>query len=113
MADEFGIDELHLGVPFDVSAYDPEIRVAAEAPRISRRIPYPRNWALTKTEDEEEKTFPLDTDIEIKNWVNIYSESAIGNYPSEIKNSFTCDWLYKGIVIDANGRVASMLLCPR
>jgi MoaA/NifB/PqqE/SkfB family radical SAM enzyme len=106
-AKEIGIDEINLATPFDVSAADPEITIPAEVKSLSKRISFLRNWnnSSDKWEKESHNNVELNYQPE-KTWttlLNSFPQNELSK--SEPENKYTCEWLYKNIVMDAHGNI--------
>jgi MoaA/NifB/PqqE/SkfB family radical SAM enzyme len=108
MARQLGVNVFRVVNPFDVRWDDPEVRVANVKGRV-RRLNWPspgnlpRNW----------NPFPdkVDGDTIARAFESPWSQPAAGGAPPS--SGHTCHWLYKNMVMDANGRIMPCCGAPR
>jgi|GEM_PF-1489470 len=109
IADELGIDEIYFTDPFDVSWSDPEIVLAKDAAKYKRRVPFYRKYNGVIMENGKDVIYCNNE----KTWKQKLKETGELNFNEEIRKDLpVCDWLYKGVVIDANGRVLPCCSAP-
>lgn len=109
MAEDIGVDEIMFAVPYDVQYGDPTIKVYDKAPGgfAFKRPSSGVNIGLEKMTDN------ISLDIE-----KAFGEKWSSRLPSAPKSLFkrnsgsTCKWLYKTIVMDANGRILPCCYVP-
>jgi len=107
MARNLGVDRFRVAIPFDVSWDDPSIRPAAVTPYLKRLdcstlARAPENWnpfpdALESAAIEEAFSQPFRTH----------------DASSQPNPGRTCHWLYKNMVMDAQGRILPCCGAPR
>jgi pyruvate-formate lyase-activating enzyme len=100
IARKVGVDVFRVVRPFDVSWDDPNIRPAAVAPCVKRL-----NWNSVSGPAGNWNLFPHDLEAER---IGIAFERGFEGGSSSgrtVGSGHTCHWLYKNIVMDANGRI--------
>ena len=126
MAPELGVDELHLMRPFAVAWDDPEV-IALETARdqqifLKHAFDTGKRWTQAHspgTPASLHRESTIDTLYRTK-WYDQYTslEGQFARTPENEKKqtdtvTSTCPWLYKGIVMDALGRVLPCCGAPR
>ena len=114
-AKALGVDQFTVEPPFDVSWDDPGVRPAA--------VP-PMNVELDSgTEDKLSKNWDVQLDeiaaqtIE-REFETSWAAKLAEQYPAradqpKVRSEHTCHWLYKNMVMDANGRIIPCCAAPR
>jgi MoaA/NifB/PqqE/SkfB family radical SAM enzyme len=108
-AKELGVDQFMVATPFDVSWDDPEVRISTTTK--------PETYDLNPHIGEDlQRNFghkPVDNAATVidRAFVSSWSDTPTSsNAPSE--SAHTCSWLYKNMVMDANGRVMPCCSAP-
>jgi MoaA/NifB/PqqE/SkfB family radical SAM enzyme len=111
LAEELGVDEINFGVPFDVSLFDPGITIPPDAESLSGRLAFPKNSAGSNA--SERACFEMETEpeIEFNNWEKKFDNNSHEGFYQAGKTG-ACDWLYKGMAMDANGKILPCCMAP-
>lgn len=100
MARKLGVNVFRVVRPFDVSWDDPEIRPAEVKPYVKRL-----DWSSISNAPGNWNPFPHDLEAEriTSAFEGGFEEPPAGEDPAVSRH--TCHWLYKNMVMDANGRI--------
>ncbi len=111
IAREIGVDQFAVETPFDVTWDDPRVRPASGVrpfclelePGVESKLSGNCNFQLSGTAAETiERAFG-------RGW----SGSVNASWEPELVSEHTCSWLYKNMVMDANGRIIPCCASPR
>lgn len=108
MARELGINQFRVVNPFDVTWDDPEIRPASVKGGV-RRL----DWLSIAGQPENWNPFPdsVDRCAITRAFESPWNQKEANEPPPS--SGHTCHWLYKNIVMDANGRIMPCCGGPR
>jgi MoaA/NifB/PqqE/SkfB family radical SAM enzyme len=108
MARQLGVNVFRVVNPFDVGWDDPEIRPAAVKAGV-RRL----DWLSMANQPTNWNPFPdsVDGQAILQAFENPRNEQVAGDSPPS--SGHTCHWLYKNMVMDANGRIMPCCGAPR
>jgi len=106
MARDLGLDQFRVVHPFDVTWDDPQIRPAAVKPRVELL-----NWHAASNLPENWNPFPSDLDADAIG--RAFADPWKPGVPAVRSSGHTCHWLYKNMVMDANGRIMPCCGAPR
>jgi len=113
LAEELGVDEINFGVPFDVSLFAPDITIPPDAGRLAGRIAFPQNMPEFNSASFSQAAMEAEPEIEFNNWGGKFDND---NYEGFLRagepGMVTCDWLYKGMAMDANGKILPCCMAP-
>ncbi|MDP3552446.1 radical SAM/SPASM domain-containing protein [Methylocystis sp.] len=106
LAKNIGLDEIHVGPPFDVSWDDPNIKCAESkhagfhifTEDVTRTGPFPDAERLENYKELVNRDFDL-------GWMGRINAKNIKDEMPAARQTKTCDWLYYSITVDANERV--------
>ena len=109
-ARELGVDQFVVETPFDVSWDTAGVRVSKFPPVRYELIRDPEsalreNFAADVGEDEVDRLFS-------RGWA-VGARAGVEESRADRKPAHTCNWLYKNIVMDANGRILPCCGAPR
>lgn len=111
-AKELGVDQFAVETPFDVSWDTPAVRVSG--------VPAANYELTTNTESALENNFAaklaeIPIDDVAREFSRSWAEDARGALPQDPqrRSAHTCNWLYKNMVMDANGRILPCCGAPR
>jgi MoaA/NifB/PqqE/SkfB family radical SAM enzyme len=114
-ATELGVDQFTVETPFNVSWDVPEIRVSKTVPAANYELNLGTGSALSGNFDFPSTKIAQET-IEREfatGWAEAgAAESGQGDEAST-RSGHTCSWLYKNMVMDANGRILPCCAAPQ
>lgn len=107
MAGKLGVNQFRVVDPFDVRWDDPEIRPAAVKAGVQRL-----DWLSTPNVPGNWNPFPasVETGTIARAFEGGWDKQSASDPPS---SGHTCHWLYKNVVMDANGRIMPCCGAPR
>jgi len=115
LAQEFGVDQLMVGAPFDVSFDDPNV---VPSKQVARTVVL--NHDAGEGMKENWNPFPSDLQAEAidrefaASWsARLPKNSAIESPNAEAATRHTCQYLYKNIVMDGRGRIVPCCAAPQ
>jgi MoaA/NifB/PqqE/SkfB family radical SAM enzyme len=109
-AKELGVDQFVVEIPFDVSWDHPRIRVSKTQQTSHELTPDP-DGALK----DNFKAAGIEKDEVQREFSNRWASAALAGDESHTNRTaaHTCNWLYKNMVMDANGRILPCCGAPR
>jgi MoaA/NifB/PqqE/SkfB family radical SAM enzyme len=114
-AAELGVDQFAVETPFNVSWDVPDIRVSKTVPPANYELSLGTESALSGNFDLRSTKIAQET-IEREfatGWAEEgAAESCQGDEPTA-RSGHTCSWLYKNMVMDANGRILPCCAAPK
>jgi len=115
LAQEFGVDQLMVGAPFDVSADDPNVLPSQQ---VARTVVF--NDDAGEGMKENWNPFPSDLQAEAieREFASSWSQrlpknSTVESPNAEAASRHTCQYLYKNIVMDGRGRIVPCCAAPQ
>jgi len=115
LAQDFGVDQLMVGAPFDVSADDPDVRPSQQ---VARTVVF--NHDAGEGMKENWNPFPSDLQAEVierefeASWSKRLPKNSEAESPNaEAASRHTCQYLYKNIVMDGRGRIVPCCAAPQ
>jgi len=115
LAQEFGVDQLMVGAPFDVSADDPNVLPSQQ---VARTVVF--NHDAGEGMKENWNPFPSDLQAEAieREFASSWSQrlpknSTVESPNAEAASRHTCQYLYKNIVMDGRGRIVPCCAAPQ
>jgi len=115
LAQEFGVDQLMVGAPFDVSADDPNVLPSQQ---VARTVVF--NHDAGEGMKENWNPFPSDLQAAVierefaASWSQRLPKNSTDETPNgEAASRHTCQYLYKNIVMDGRGRIVPCCAAPQ
>jgi MoaA/NifB/PqqE/SkfB family radical SAM enzyme len=114
LGQEFGVDQLIVGAPFDVSADDANVRPSRQVGRVVVFNPEAGEGML-----ENWNPFPSDLQAEAierefdSSWRKRLPKGAEPAPDAAAASRHTCQYLYKNIVMDGRGRIVPCCAAPQ
>jgi MoaA/NifB/PqqE/SkfB family radical SAM enzyme len=112
-AKALGVDQFTVETPFDVSWDDSGVR-PADVPPMNVELDFETEEKLSENYDEhldELATESIEQEFEAS-WVDKLAQCPQMSRP-RAPSQHTCHWLYKNMVMDANGRVLPCAAAPK
>jgi MoaA/NifB/PqqE/SkfB family radical SAM enzyme len=110
-AKALGVDQFTVETPFDVSWDDPGVR-PANVPPMSVELDSGADFSADRpVQMDEMATETIEREFEAS-WADRLVQYPVTNRPGP-PSEHTCHWLYKNMVMDANGRILPCCAAPR
>jgi MoaA/NifB/PqqE/SkfB family radical SAM enzyme len=111
-AKELGVNHFVVETPFDVTWDSPGVR-ASKVPAASHELITDTEGALAS--NFSSKLAEIQSDVVEREFGKSWAEAARGAPPEDPQNraAHTCNWLYKNMGMDANGRILPCCGAPR
>jgi MoaA/NifB/PqqE/SkfB family radical SAM enzyme len=110
-AKTLGVDQFTVGTPFEVSWDDPGVR-PADVPPMSVELDSGADFSEDRpVQMDEMATETIEREFDAS-WADRLAQHPVAIRPGP-PSEHTCHWLYKNMVMDANGRIVPCCAAPR